>query len=107
MAGETLQPAANSRRLVPIGYPNPRGLAVKAGESQNDAPTREPACLQGISALSGDHICCLPCRRSRVRIPSAALSDQALQSSVALLAAVLRGGCWPGAHWVPKPARLE
>jgi hypothetical protein len=45
---------------------------VQAGESPTDRPTREPTCLQGNPAPDGDLTLCLPCRRSRVRIPSAA-----------------------------------
>jgi hypothetical protein len=45
---------------------------VKAGQPYNAALTREPARLQGISAPDRAHRYCLPCRRSRVRIPSAA-----------------------------------
>jgi hypothetical protein len=58
---------------VPIGCLNPREHPGNARESQNDNHAREPVCLQGISMPDGKHTFCLPCRRSRVRIPSAAL----------------------------------
>ena len=63
---------------VPIGCPNPRDFEVKAGEWQNDTYAREPARLQGISAPDGNHTSCLPCRRSRVRIPSAAFEKASI-----------------------------
>jgi hypothetical protein len=43
-------------------------------ESRPTLRPREPAGLQGISAESGNNKPCLPCRRSRVRIPSAAFA---------------------------------
>ncbi len=67
--------ARGSQRLsawVPIGCLKPRELPGKAGESQDDTHIRETRRLQGILRPSGKHISCLPCRRSWVRIPSAA-----------------------------------
>jgi hypothetical protein len=58
---------------VPVGCLNPRELPGEAGESQSDTRPREPAHLQGKSALNRKRTLCLPCRRSWVRIPSAAL----------------------------------
>jgi hypothetical protein len=57
---------------VPIGCRNLRELAWKAGGSHNVTQSREPVHLQEISAPSMNNRNCLPCRRSRVRIPSAA-----------------------------------
>jgi len=58
---------------VPLGCLKPRELPVKAVESPDAAHTGEPPRLQGICAPTRKHTLCLPCRRSRVRIPSAAL----------------------------------
>jgi hypothetical protein len=58
---------------VPIGCLELSELRGTAGESQNTTWAQEPVRLQAISAESGNHPSCLPCRRSRVRIPSAAL----------------------------------
>ena len=57
---------------VPLGCLNPRELAWKAGESEPTIDTREASRLQGISGPSRESTFCLPCRRSWVRIPSAA-----------------------------------
>jgi hypothetical protein len=69
---------------VPVGCLNPRGFPVKAGESELDIDTREPSHLQGISAPNRKHTFCLPCRRSRVRIPSAALEKACICRSFSL-----------------------
>jgi hypothetical protein len=62
----------------------------------------------GISGRSARRGYCLPCRRSWVRIPSAALSDQALQSLIRRLGGPAGRGPasrFPG--WVPIPSRPE
>jgi hypothetical protein len=69
---------------VPIGCLNPRGFAGKAGESRPRLRPREPARLQEISAESRYHAPCLPCRRSRVRIPSAASQKACIRRSFLL-----------------------
>jgi hypothetical protein len=68
-------PSGSSRPVagrVPIRCPNPRGFSVKAGESGHQVNRQNPPALQGISAPNTKQTFCLPCRRSRVRIPSAA-----------------------------------
>jgi hypothetical protein len=63
---------------VPLRCPNPRGFPVKAGESYSAPTTRRIRCFQRLCVRNRGCTFCLPCRRSRVRIPSAACPDQAL-----------------------------
>jgi hypothetical protein len=57
---------------VRFGSGNPHGLPVNAGYCGGPARVRKTACLQRYSVRGGRCWYCLPCGRSRVRIPSAA-----------------------------------
>jgi hypothetical protein len=58
---------------VPIRYPNSRDLPVKAGEWPSALTVAKSGCLQAFPYRIRRCTHCLPCRRSWVRIPSAAL----------------------------------
>jgi len=60
---------------VPIRCPNPRGFPVKAGESSSARHNSKTLCFQRLCVRNRGGGVCLPCRRSRVRIPSAALGN--------------------------------
>jgi hypothetical protein len=84
-----------AQRLVARWVPKPPWFPGESRGIATDAQAREPVRLQGISAESGKHASCLPCRRSRVRVPSAARGK----------APHLRGFLLLGA--LARPARFE
>jgi hypothetical protein len=72
--GQRLPSSALRRRAalrVPIRCPNPRGFPVKAGESSSAPHNSKTSCFQRLCLRNRGGSVCLPCRRSRVRIPSA------------------------------------
>jgi parallel beta-helix repeat protein len=62
----------SARRSVRFQSPNPRGCAVKSGDCPRLPLDGETVHLQGYLRNQRRATLCLPCRRSRVRIPSAA-----------------------------------
>jgi hypothetical protein len=64
---------ASPGRSVRFQSANPRGLTVKDGDGRRQAVGQETLDLQGYLGTRRRLRLCLPCRRSRVRIPSAAL----------------------------------
>jgi hypothetical protein len=70
-------PGLGGARLGPVSVRKLRYLAMNAGLCGPSWGERKTAHLQGHSAQDGRRGFCLPCRRSRVRIPSAALKRPA------------------------------
>jgi hypothetical protein len=64
---------------VPIRYPNSRDGPVKAGEWSSTLTVAKSGCLQAFPYRIRRYTHCLPCRRSWVRIPSAASKGCDLQ----------------------------
>ena len=64
--------AAGGSTPVRFQSGNSRDFAVKAGHLRHRLARQKQAYLQGHSAHAPSPTSCLPCRRSRVRIPSAA-----------------------------------
>jgi hypothetical protein len=95
---------------VPIGCLNSRELPVNAGESPRVQPAENPAGLQGIFGPRGGSTFCLPCRRSWVRIPSAASQKACIcrpfwsrQSPCSSASGRTETGLAPGRSWaVPQ-----
>jgi hypothetical protein len=84
-----------AQRLGARWVPKPPWFPGESRGIATNAQAREPVRLQGISAESGKHASRLPCRRSRVRVPSAARGK----------APHLRGFLLLGA--LARPARFE
>jgi hypothetical protein len=99
--------ARTTTARVPIRYPNSSDFPVKAGEWPSALTVAKSGCLQAFPYRIRRCTRCLPCRRSWVRIPSAALRSGSTEPQT-----VPRRPCWPrpasrgqGRGWVTTSPR--